>query len=119
MINYDNKVFVSVTNTDNGEVSSETVFHYKQEGNIVHVTYRGGNIKYGTLVETVNDQRVLYFRYNHVNIDNQLRGGGCISTLELLPDGRVRLYERWKWTDKEASEGESIIEELTNVLHTI
>jgi hypothetical protein len=29
-----------------------------------------------------------------------------------LPDGRIRLYEKWKWLDAEATEGSSIIEEV-------
>jgi len=29
-----------------------------------------------------------------------------------LPDGRIRLYERWQWLDAENTEGSSIIEEI-------
>ncbi|CAM2845437.1 n-acetylglutamate synthase [Paenibacillus sediminis] len=112
MINYDHKVFRSVTNTDNGEVSDETIFHYKQEGSIIHAEYKGGNILFGTLVGTVNDQGRLSFRYNHVNTEYELRGGICTSIPEILSDGRIRLHEKWKWLDDENSEGESIIEEI-------
>ncbi|MEH7119981.1 n-acetylglutamate synthase [Neobacillus vireti] len=112
MINYNGRKFVSVENTANGEVSSKTFFEYKQEGNILSATYSGGEIVKGTLIGIVKDNGSLQFRYNHVNKKNEIRGGQCYSTPESLPDGRIRLYEKWKWTDTDQSEGESIIEEV-------
>ena len=112
MINYNGRKFVSVENTVNGEVSSKTFFEYKQEGNILSATYSGGEIVKGSLIGIVKDNGSLQFRYNHVNKKNEIRGGQCYSIPESLPDGRIRLYEKWKWTDTDQSEGESIIEEV-------
>jgi hypothetical protein len=112
MINYHGRKFTSVANTENGEVSSKTFFEYKQEGQIISATYSGGEILKGTLVGIVKDEGILEFRYNHVNNRNEIRGGKCISTPEILPDGRIRLYEEWKWLDAENTEGTSIIEEV-------
>ncbi|MFK9093072.1 n-acetylglutamate synthase [Bacillus salipaludis] len=112
MINYNGKKFVSVENTANGEVSSKTLFDYKQDGNIISATYSGGDILKGILIGIVEENGCLAFRYNHVNVRNEIRGGQCYSTPVTLPDGRIRLHERWKWTDTDQSEGESIIEEL-------
>lgn len=33
-------------------------------------------------------------------------------TPEILPDGRIRLHERWQWTNGDGSSGTSIVEEL-------
>ena len=112
MINYNGRIFVSVENTVNGEVSSQTIFQYKQINHIIQATYRGGDIVQGMLIGTVKEDGCLQFRYNHVNLRNEIRGGECISTPEILPDGRIRLYERWKWLDAENTEGSSIIEEI-------
>lgn len=112
MVNYDGKKFVSVDNTANGEVSSETFFEYKQEGNILSATYWGGEIVKGTLIGLVKADGSLEFRYNHINATNEIRGGKCISTPEILTDGRIRLHESWKWLDLDQSEGKSIIEEV-------
>jgi raw score 10.12 len=35
MLNLDDKKFVAVENTVNGEVSSQTEFHYHQQGNMI------------------------------------------------------------------------------------
>ncbi|MBP1916342.1 n-acetylglutamate synthase [Lederbergia galactosidilytica] len=112
MINYDGRKFVSLENTANGEVSSKTLFKYKQEGNILTATYSGGEIVKGTLLGIVKENGCLQFRYNHVNIKNEIRGGQCYSTPEILSDGRIRLLESWKWSDSDKSEGESIVEEV-------
>jgi hypothetical protein len=109
---YDNKFFRSVTNTTNGEVSSETVFHYHQEGQVVWAEYWGGGITKGLLIATVQDNDCLDMRYQHVNLQSELMTGRCYSTPERLPDGRIRIHERWQWTSGDGSSGESIVEEV-------
>lgn len=44
MINYNGKTFRLTSNTENGETSSETTFHYKQVDNILTSEYFGGKI---------------------------------------------------------------------------
>ncbi len=114
---YDNKTFRSVMNTSNGEVSSETTFHYHQQGRIVWAEYAGGAIAKGFLIATVRDDDSLDMRYQHVNAQGELMTGRCHSTPEHLPDGRLRLIERWQWTSGEStpgdnSSGESTVEEV-------
>ena len=41
----DGRVFRSVVNTENGEVGSDTVFHYHQSGRVVWAEYSGGAIR--------------------------------------------------------------------------
>jgi hypothetical protein len=57
-INYNDLIFKAVSNTENGETSTETIFHYKQEGNIIWATYKGGSILYGSLVGTVDNEKI-------------------------------------------------------------
>ncbi|KON87792.1 n-acetylglutamate synthase [Sporosarcina globispora] len=111
-MNYNGRTFVSVQNTDNGEVSKKTFFQYRQEGTIISADYSGGEIIQGTLIGIVNEDGSLEFRYNHVNNKNEIRGGKCLSRPEILPDGRIRLYENWQWQDDEGTAGHSIIEEV-------
>ncbi|MEP6924044.1 MAG: n-acetylglutamate synthase [Pyrinomonadaceae bacterium] len=113
-INYDNRFFRSINNSASGEVSSETVFHYRQKGAIVWATYEGGAIKFGTLIARVLESGGLEMRYSHVNQNGELMTGECRSTPEVLPDGRIRLREKWQWTSGDLSVGESVIEEVSN-----
>ncbi|KPM47794.1 hypothetical protein [Jiulongibacter sediminis] len=111
-INYHNRRFRPVQNTENGETSAETIFHYKQEGNILTSEYAGGQIAKGSLIALVSENGELDMRYQQINTNGELMTGVCHSTPEVLPDGRIRLHEKWRWTSGDKSEGKSIIEEF-------
>lgn len=112
MINYDNRYFRSVQNSDNGETTQDTIFHYKQNGNILVAEYKGGNIIYGHLIGRVDEAGNIDMCYHQINIRNELMTGTCHSIPEFLPDGRIRLHEKWKWTSGDLSEGYSVLEEI-------
>lgn len=111
-INYDNRIFAPQANSANGEANSGTLFHYRQRGDIVWAAYAGGGVEFGTLVATVDVRGHLDMRYSHVNTRGELMTGVCQTTPEVLPDCRLRLYERWRWTCGDESVGESVIEEV-------
>jgi hypothetical protein len=111
-MNYHNKKFKPIQNSENGETSEETVFHYKQIGNILHAEYSGGKIKFGHLIGLVDEQGNINMRYHQVNTYGELMTGICNSTPELLENGKIRLHEKWNWTSGDFSEGNSILEEL-------
>ncbi len=110
-INYEGRTFVVITNTGTGEVTSETVFHYHQEGNIVWAEYSGGSILQGHLIAIADADGCLEMRYHHVNTMGDLMTGICRTVPEILSDGRLRLHENWQWTSGDRSTGESILEE--------
>ncbi|RYY88147.1 MAG: n-acetylglutamate synthase [Chitinophagaceae bacterium] len=112
MINYNGRKFRGVTNTENGEVSGDTEFQYRQSGAIVTAIYSGGPILIGHLLATADAQGVLDMRYHHVNTNGELMTGTCRSVPELLPDGRLRMHESWQWTSGAQSSGQSIVEEV-------
>ncbi len=109
---YADRTFRSVSNTDNGEVSGDTLFHYHQSDALVWAEYAGGSIVKGFLIATVQPDNSLDMRYQHVNRAGELMTGVCHSTPETLPDGRLRLHERWQWTSGDGSSGESVIDEV-------
>lgn len=113
MINYNGKTFRPLTNTDNGEVDTETRFHYRQAGNILTCEYSGNSIVKGHLIGLVAEDGTITMRYHQVNKAGQLMTGICESTPELLSDGRIRLHERWQWTSGDLSKGESVLEEVS------
>lgn len=111
MINYNHKIFRPVSNSANGETTGDTVFHYKQEGNILTAEYAGGRIIKGHLIGLVDARGNIDMRYHQVNDQGELMTGICTSTPELLPNGKIRLHEAWQWTSGDRSKGQSIIEE--------
>jgi hypothetical protein len=111
-ISYNEKYFVSVSNTENGEVSDKTRFHYRQDNDIVWAEYSGGEIVKGFLIGKADEKGRLEFAYQHINTRTEIRIGTCLSLPEQLPDGRLRLVESWKWLNGDESTGSSIIEEV-------
>ena len=111
MINYNGKIFRPISNTENGETSNETLFHYKQDGNILTSEYSGGKVVYGHLIGLVDENGIIEMRYHQVNEKGVLMTGICFSKPERLPNGKLRLHESWEWTSGDKSKGQSILEE--------
>lgn len=111
-MNYNNKRFIPVSNTENGETSEETIFEYRQKGTILTSTYKGGKIKEGHLIGLVNKDGTIEMRYHQVNTKGELMTGICFSKPEIMDNGKIRLYEAWEWTSGDRSKGNSILEEI-------
>ena len=113
MFVYDDRTFRSVANSDGGDVDGETTFLYHQRDSVVWATYAGGAVVFGTLLAKVDGLGNLDMRYQHVSSDGNFKSGRCQSRPESLSDGRLRLHERWQWTDGAEGEGVSTIEEVS------
>ena len=111
-INYNNKRFRILENSENGETTTEMVFEYKQRGNILTSEYSGGEILNGHLIGLVDENGKIEMCYHQVNTKGELMTGICCSKPELTKNGKIKLYEKWEWTSGDKSKGESVLEEL-------
>ncbi|MBD3626879.1 n-acetylglutamate synthase [Cyclobacterium sp.] len=111
-MNYHNKKFKPVSNSENGETSQETLFHYQQEGNMLTSLYQGGKIKKGHLIGLVDNNGHIDMRYHQVNLKGELMTGVCHSRPEIMENGKIRLHEEWQWTSGDHSRGTSMLEEI-------
>ncbi|GAF04581.1 VOC family protein [Saccharicrinis fermentans] len=112
MINYNNKTFVTISNSSSGDTTEETIYFYKQSGNRVSATYKGGYIKLGFVEASADKWGNLQMQYYHTNIKNELITGICVSTPEIMSNGKIRIIEDWQWTCKHFPNGRSILEEV-------
>jgi len=111
-VNYHNKTFTSIENSESGEVSSETIFKYFQKDHILWATYEGGSILLGNIIGTVDESGKIEMRYQHLSDDGTFKTGKCTSTPQFLPNGKIRLHESWEWTGGKEGKGKSIIQEI-------
>jgi len=109
-INLNNKKFKALDNSSNGDVTSDTIFHYRQEGNKVWATYSGGNIELGTLIGKLADNKIILI-YQQLNQKGEFLTGFC-NTEIIIKNGMIRLNETWQWTCKDYSKGHSLLEEI-------
>jgi hypothetical protein len=84
--------------------------HYHQDGSLVWAEFHGGPVQTGRLVGVCGPDGVITAAYCQVMADGEVIAGTCRSTPDTLPDGRLRLTERWRRAD--GSQGISRIEEL-------
>ena len=108
-INLNGKTFKAVSNSENGEVSEQTVFKYFQKENIIGANYNGGEIIQGHLLGQLISENILTFSYHHINKNNEILTGKCTSTCAINADGKYLLYEEWQWTCKDYSKGQSTL----------
>lgn len=113
MINYNNKKFEVVSSSVNSETTSNTVFVYKQTGNIVTCTYKAGAIIEGHLLSLVADDGTINMRYHQINIKGELTTGICTYTPKINAKGTLTLHEAWQWTSGDKSSGSSILQEIS------
>lgn len=111
-MNYHNRKFKAIANSDNGEVSNEMIFHYQQVGNVLTCSYKGHKIRAGHLIGLVDANGVIQMSYHQINTSGNLMSGVCTSTPKRMTNGKIRLYEEWQWTSGDYSKGTSILEEI-------
>lgn len=110
-INYNGKIFIPQSNTENGEVDEETIFRYFQENDLFWAEYSGGDVLKGHMVGTVDENGELDFHYQHLNTDRQIRIGKCHSIPCIMDNGKIALQEKWQWLNGDLSSGESVVAE--------
>lgn len=112
MINYNNKSFRPISSSENSKTTSDTVFPYKQNGNILTSTYKGGHIIEGHLIGLVDHDGTINMRYHQINDTGELTAGICTSKPEIDSDGKIKIYESWEWISGDKSKGVSVLKEL-------
>ncbi len=109
---YDGRLFRPVKTSLNSLTNDDTVFRYYQKDDRLTGEYSGGAIRYGQLIGLVDHKGQINMRYHHITMDGILMSGRCKSRPEVLPNGKLRLHERWQWTSGDGSKGRSVLIEI-------
>ncbi|WP_298782225.1 hypothetical protein [uncultured Polaribacter sp.] len=104
--NFNNKTFYLLENSKNGKVNSETIFNYKQQGNIVTAEYTGGTIKYGKII-AILDTDILNMMYQCVTSENKLKAGKAIAKVSYTKENKILLKLNWQWLNGSQEKGVS------------
>lgn len=102
-------MFVSTT-ARGGVVDEETRLTFRQRGQRVIGRYQGGRVRRGVLVGGVS-RAVLTFRYLQLESSGEIHGGRSTCDIVRMPEGQLRIVERFSWTTREGS-GTNVFDEL-------
>lgn len=104
--NFNNKTFSLVENSENGRVNSETIFQYKQEGNLVTADYSGGSIIYGKIISHLEGSQLIML-YQCLTSRNELKAGKAIAEISLTAANKIKLNLKWEWLGDKNEKGVS------------
>ncbi len=99
-----------VSTAEPGEVNSETLFEFTQDGSVVSARYVGGKVRLGYLVGAMS-ANCLSFRYVQVDNSGRLDSGHSTCEIRWMAEGRMRLIEHFTWDSREGS-GTNIFEDI-------
>ncbi len=105
-IDLNNTCFALVENSAAGTVNKDTLFHYKQDGDLVSADYSGGTIRHGTITAK-RDGDALEMLYQCTTTEGQLRAGRAEALIGRNADGRVTLQLEWEWLTDPGLKGRS------------
>lgn len=87
-INLNERIFGLRANSETGEASTETLFYYKQEGDLVTAEYYGGSIKYGKIIAKFAYEENLEMLYQCITVEGELKAGRAEATVSLNSDNK-------------------------------
>ncbi len=105
-IDFNNKTFSLVENSDKGKVNSDTVFKYKQDGDLVTADYYGGPIKYGKIIAKLRGTQ-LDMLYECITDNDELKAGKAVSNISFTENGKMKMQLYWKWLNDGNGKGVS------------
>ena len=103
-LNFNNKKFSLIENSEQGTVNSDTIFEYKQDKELVTAEYYGGSIKYGKIIAVLNKNK-LDMRYQCVTSDNELKTGKAIAQVSISENGKIKLKLNLEWLEGKNEKG--------------
>jgi len=110
-ITLDGRRFNVVETAGSGVVGRDTIFRFRQSQDMISADYSGGKIRQGRLIGRL-DGAELIFCFCQMQNDGLMDNGQSRCSLERLPDGRLRMTERFEWGSRPGEAGVNVFEEL-------
>lgn len=104
--NLHNKTFTLQQNTNNGTSNGDTIFHYKQDENLVTATFSGGTILCGNII-ALHHGDYLEMIYQMLTVNQELKSGKAIAQISILENSEIQLDLNWEWLSGSGNVGTS------------
>lgn len=94
----DLRVFDVAETSEDSEISTQTRFQFRQDGDTVEASYSGGQVVRGSLLGRRNGDRVTC-AWTQVCADGGISGGRSVLRVSVEEDGRIALIEDYTTAD--------------------
>jgi N-acetylglutamate synthase-like GNAT family acetyltransferase len=91
------------------EVTTDTIFNFYQNSELIYAEYKGGRVKYGEIFGLIENDTV-HFYYSQINLEGGKNKGGSKDEIKILDNHKLQLIDRWEWKNK-SGKGLCIMEE--------
>ena len=109
---YEGRRFRGIENYEVGDFNKETVFRYYQRDKIGWVLFEGCGVEFGTALGIETDSGALDLVFQYLSKSGETKIGKTNLFPSVLPDGRLRLDERWVEGDfVPRNSGTAVVEE--------
>lgn len=95
-VDLNNKQFKAVDNSS-GLSNSDTIFTYKQNGNLISGIYIGGDIEFGNIVGSVVEQQSINLLFQCKTTSGQLLSGKSHGRVQNGTNGKLEIEFDWHW----------------------
>lgn len=109
-IDYNNRKFRVIGNSNVKDIGSQTIFEFCQDGDLIFGRYQGGEVRKGSFIAVMHGNGSMEKKFQHLNQRGNLVSGSSIASPEILNNGSVRLRESWEFSPEVS--GSTIMEEL-------
>lgn len=96
MISFNDKIFYLKSNSSNGTSSTDTIFHYKQNKDVVTANFTGGNVLCGNII-AIHKGDYLDMIYQMLTTNNELKSGKAIANVFITETNKIQLNLNWEW----------------------
>jgi GNAT superfamily N-acetyltransferase len=109
--NFHKKQFNVIMNEGiNAEVTTDTIFNFYQNEELIYAEYIGGKVKYGELFGLIKKDTIQFY-YSQVNYEGGKNKGSSKDEIKVLDNNKIQLIDRWEWKNKDGK-GLCIMEEI-------
>lgn len=111
-LNLDGRIFAPFHNTARGEVSSQTLFIFRQKGRQISAHYSGGSIKAGHILGVLDTGQAARLTYHCLSQSDTLKTGQATARFIDAGDGLLNIYMDWQWISGDEGRGTSKYQEI-------
>jgi len=101
---FNHKTFSLLENSSEGKADSETIFEYRQDGDLVTADYHGGEIRYGKIIALLKNDE-LHMRYQCLTGKNELKSGKAVAAISMTSNNKIKLTLDWEWLGESNKKG--------------